>query len=211
MAPGPFNDTNSSLAFLAILLGIGLDCIPRLWDLHVYQRAQRLRRPLTPEAKIGGFVVACPALAIGLFIFGWTIPPYDTSTHWVVSMIGLVLIGFAGTDFAVVLFGYITDSYGSYAASAVATLSTTRTIAGAVIPLFITPMYEGMGANKATTVFAAIATVFAFTPFLFLTKGAMLRRKSRWAVTVEGEEDDTRHGFERGDKELGLPMGKTQA
>lgn len=206
LSPSPFNMTNSSLSFIAVLLGLLLDVIPRFWDQHVYTRAARNATPLKPEAKIGGFAVACPVLAIGLWIFAWTIPPYVTNVHWVVSMIGLVFIGFAANDFAVVLFGYITDSYGPYAASAVSTLSLTRTVVAAVFPLFTTQMYTGLGANLATTVFAAIATVFAFTPLLFLMHGAELRRKSSWAVTTDADkkdEGDAESSEKNDDVELG--------
>ena len=103
LSPAPFNETNSSLAFIAVLIGILLDVLPRFWDLRVYHKSEGTEDLPLPESKIGGFAVAAPALAIGLWIFGWTIPPYDTSTHWVVSMIGLALTGFAANDFAVVL------------------------------------------------------------------------------------------------------------
>lgn len=117
-------------------------------------------------------------------------PPLVLDVHWIVSMIGLVLIGFAANDFAVVLFGYTTDSYTVYAASGVATLSFTRTIVAAIFPLFITQMYTGMGPNLAMTVFAATATAFAFTPFLFLEYGKALRYKSKYAATMANEYPD---------------------
>ncbi|KAF2212826.1 hypothetical protein CERZMDRAFT_40669 [Cercospora zeae-maydis SCOH1-5] len=177
-----FNEVSSSLSFVAILIGVILDILPRFYDYHIYKQCHRERIRIVPETKIRSFAVACPVFAIGLWIFGWTVPPRVTDVPWPVSMIGLVCIGFASTDFSYVLFGYVTDSYGEYAASAVSALSTTRTIAAAVFPLFAHQMFAGLGTNIAATILAAVATMFVFTPILFLKYGRMLRHKSTSAL-----------------------------
>lgn len=92
-------------------------------------------------------------------------------------MLGLVCIGFSANDFSYVLVGYMTDSYGFYAASAVSALSTARTFTAAVFPLFMTQMYEGLGNNVATSVLAAVATLFCFTWVVFLRYGRGLRER----------------------------------
>lgn len=181
-----FSETSSSLAFIAILIGILLDILPRFYDDYLFKKFRREHRRLLPESKIRSFAVACPALAIGLWIFAWTTPPRVTNVHWIVSMIGLVLIGFATADISYVLFGYCTDAYGGLAASAVSALSTTRTIAAAVLPLFTYQMFTGLGTNVAASILAAIATLFAFTPILFLRYGHVLRKKSK---TASDDED----------------------
>lgn len=174
-----FSETSSSLSFIAILIGIFLDVLPRFYDDHLFRRFREQHRRILPESKIRSLVITCPMLAIGLWIFAWTVPPRVTTVPWPVSMIGLVLIGMAATDFSYVLFGYVTDSYGRYAASAVSCLSTTRTIAAAVFPLFAYQMFTGLGANIAATILAAVATLFGVVaPFLFLGYGGVLRRKS---------------------------------
>ena len=63
-------------------------------------------------------------------------------------------------------------------------------------------MYEGMGANKATTVWASIATLFAFTPVIFLMYGARLRRMSVYAITVGGEPDRKGNDEEKDGREM---------
>lgn len=73
LSPSPFNETNASLSFLAVLLGLLLDVLPRFWDHHVYNQYFGDEVSLPPEAKIGSFAIACPALAVGLWIFAWTI------------------------------------------------------------------------------------------------------------------------------------------
>jgi MFS family permease len=177
-----FTALSSSLAFIAILIGILLDVIPRVYDDSLFRTFQRTGRRIVPETKIRSFAVACPVLAVGLWIFAWTVPPRVVNVPWPVSMIGLVCIGFSSTDFSYVLFGYVTDCYGPYASSAAASLSTTRTIAAAVFPLFTHQMFSGLGTNIAVTILAAIATVFTFTPFLFLRYGSKLRHLSKMAL-----------------------------
>lgn len=198
-----FNMTSSSLAFIAILIGILLDVIPRIYDVYLFRKFRAQKRRLLPETKIRSFAVACPALAIGLWIFAWTTPPRVVNVPWPVSMIGLILVGFSITDFSYVLFGYVTDSYGAFAASAVSSLSTTRTIAAAVFPLFTYQMFSGLGTNIAATILASVATLFAFTPILFLRYGVHLRRKSKVAnddkdcLTEENEHmNEQKHKFE---------------
>jgi MFS family permease len=180
-----FSQTSSSLAFIALLIGILLDILPRFYDDYLFKKFRKEKRRLLPETKIRSFAIACPALAIGLWIFAWTIPPRVTNVHWIFSMIGLACVGFATADFSYVLFGYCTDTYGSMAASAVSSLSTCRTIAAAVFPLFAYQMFSGLGANVAASILAGVATLFAFTPFLFLRYGRKLRQKSKVASKDE--------------------------
>lgn len=177
-----FSEVSSSLSFIAILIGVLLDVLPRFYDYHLLRRCQTQHLRIVPETKIRSFAIACPALAIGLWIFAWTVPPRVTTVPWPISMIGLICVGFATTDFSYVLFGYVTDSYGDHAASAVSAVSATRTIAAAVFPLFAYQMFSGLGTNIAASILAAVASVFAFTPFLFLTQGQSLRQKSKFAM-----------------------------
>lgn len=180
-----FSEVSSSLSFIAILIGILLDVLPRFYDDYLFRRFQKQHTRIVPESKIRSFAIACPILAIGLWIFAWTVPPRVTVVPWPVSMIGLICIGFSTTDFSYVLFGYVTDSYGEFAASAVSALSTTRTIAAAVFPLFAFQMFSGLGTNIAASILAAVATAFAFTPILFLRYGKRLRQKSKTALDDE--------------------------
>lgn len=183
--PFNFSKTSSSLSFLAILIGEILDVLPRIYDYRLIKRDQKNGTRILPETKIRSFAIACPSLAIGLWIFAWTIPPRVTTVPWPVSMIGLICVGFSANDFSHVLFGYVTDSYGEYAASAAGAISITRGLMAAVFPLFTTQMFEGLGSNIAVTILAAAATAFCFTPWLFLQFGSRLRKRSKMAVNDE--------------------------
>lgn len=208
-APFNFSQNSSSLAFLALAIGEVLNILPRFYDAYLYKKYRKTHRRILPETKITSFAIAAPALAIGLWLFAWTIPPRVTSIPWPVSMVGLVMIGFSVNDFSYVLFGYATDSYGKYAASAVSAISLTRTLMGAVFPLFTHQMYTGLGSNNASSILAAVASLFAFTPFLFLRYGERLRHRGKFAVDNEQAlelenlhmEEQTSHANTQGEHE----------
>ena len=98
-----------------------------------------------------------------------------------VSAISLVLIGYALNEFDAVLAGYLADSYLSYSASGFAALSLVRSTLSAVFPLFAGRMYEVLGANLATSILAALATVFCIIPPLFTRYGPRIRARSKFA------------------------------
>lgn len=197
--------TTSSLSFVPILLGLVLNVLPRLYDQRLLTHYRRNNMSVRPETKIKSLLTSCPALAVGLWLFAWTIPPLVPHIHWIVSMIGLVLVGYATNDFAYILSGYLTDSYGSYAASACAALILPRTLVAAIFPLFMHTMYTGLGGNVATSVFAALATIFCITPVVFIRYGRKLRARSRFA---QGADDDDEREEETG---LGEREAKAEA
>ena len=188
--------TSSYLGFIPLLIGLIINVAPRLYDQHVFDHHRRSKIPLRPETKIKSLVTSCPSLAVGLWLFAWTIPPQVLDVHWIVSMIGLVLIGYATNDIAYVLFGYVTDSYGQYAASACAALSLSRTVMAAIFPLFAFNLYLDLGSNAATSIFAAIATLFCITPFLFIKFGRQVKRISRYAH-ADSIDHETRSNGEK--------------
>ncbi|RAL13301.1 synaptic vesicle transporter [Aspergillus homomorphus CBS 101889] len=183
----------TSLPFLALIPGIVASGLVRIWDHHtVHRRLQNKDTSPEPEDKIRGFALGAPALAIGLWIFGWTVPPLVHGVPWIASMFPLAVIGFAATEFSYTLSGYIADAYTIYASTGLAVVSFLRGIASACMPLFAYPMYAGLGSNIATSIIAAVATVFAVTPFLFLRFGKRLRLKSPFARY--SAEVNERHG-----------------
>lgn len=181
--------TTSSLSFIPLLIGLLINVLPRVYDQMKFTRYRHENRPLRPETKVGSLVTACPALATGLWLFAWTVPPRVQNIHWSVSMVGLVLVGYATNDLSYILFGYLTDSYGPYAASACSALSLARTLMAAVFPLFTYTIYTGLGGNVSTSIFPAVATVFCITPVVFLKYGQRLRKLSRLAQVDESEDE----------------------
>ena len=181
--------TTSSLAFLPLLLGLVINILPRVYDQHLFDHYRDNGIPIRAETKARSLLTSCPSLAIGMWLFAWTIPPRVLNVHWIVSMLGLVFIGYATNDLAYVLFGYLTDSYGKYAASACAALSLSRTVMAGIFPLFTYTMYTKLGGNVSTSIFAAIATLFCVTPIFFIQYGRQIRKISRFAQTDDDDHD----------------------
>ena len=181
--------TTSSLAFIPLLIGLIINVLPRIYDQRIFEHHRKNNIRIRSETKIRSLITSCPSLAFGMWLFAWTIPPQVLDVHWIVSMIGLVFIGYATNDLAYILFGYLTDSYGQYAASACAALSLSRTIMAAIFPLFTFNMFVDRGGNIATSIFATIATLFCITPLLFMKFGRQVRRISRYAHTDEDDHE----------------------
>ncbi|KAK4149847.1 polyamine transporter 1 [Chaetomidium leptoderma] len=176
-----FTRTTSSLAFLALIPGILLSFLPRLWDQRVAHQALQRGEKMLPEGKIMGFAIAAPALAIGLMWFTWTVPPAATYIHWLVPTAALVPVGFAVNEMAYTLSAYLIDAYLLYAASAFCGLAFVRALVSGFMPLVAQQMYPALGANIAGTVVACFALVFCLAPWVFFRYGKTLREKSPFA------------------------------
>jgi hypothetical protein len=175
------NAGQASLSFVPIIIGIFSGILTRLWDHRVYKQRQAARQLLMPEDKLLGFAIGAVLLAVGLWWFAWTIPPQVYNVHWIVPMLSLVLIGYATNEFDCVLAGYIADSYTIFAASAFASIAFLRALCCAMFPLFAYKMYTDITPNVATSILAAVATVFCVCPVLFLRYGRKLREMSPFA------------------------------
>ncbi|KAF2435302.1 putative polyamine transporter [Tothia fuscella] len=183
-----WTDQTSSLSFLAIGTGIVISLLPRFRDLKLMKQGRS-----EPEDKLTGFAIGAPSLAIGLWLFAWTIPP-RVRTHWLPSMLGLLLVGFATNEFAYTLNGYLADSYSIYAASSLAALALTRALVSGVMPLFAHQMFTGLDTNLAASVLAAVATLYCVAPVVFLKYGKQMREASEFAR--HSAEVNKRHGEE---------------
>lgn len=178
-----FSNESSTLPFLAICIGLVLGLLTRIKDHRKITYAEEQGIVLEPEHKLIGFSIGAPLLAGGLWWFAWTIPPLVDVDHfhWVVSAISLVFIGYSLNEFDTVLGGYLADSYLSFSASGFATLALLRSLLSAAFPLFAADMFEGLGANVASSILAGLATLFCVVPPLFTKYGKQIRARSKFA------------------------------
>jgi hypothetical protein len=180
-SPGfDFSYEKASLPFLAMLIGILFSVFTRINDMYRYKRHSVLKSG-TAELKLAGCLLGAPALAVGLWIFAWSIPPAVSHVSPVVSMVGLALIGFSATEIAYCLQGYLTDAYTSYASSALSGLACIRAVVSGILPLVAGDMFQTIGNNKAGSILAALATVFSIGPIAFYFVGEKLRARSPFA------------------------------
>ena len=176
-----FDAQHSSLSFIPIAFGLLLGIPVRFYDQRIFRQRQQQRKTLQPEDKLAGFVLAVPALAVGLWWFAWTIPPLVPHVHWIASMLSLIMLGFATNEFDCVLAGYLGDSYTIFSASAFAAMCFLRASFSAAFPLFARQLFTDLDANVGASILAACATVFCLCPILFYRYGQRLRRASKFA------------------------------
>ncbi|KAL8677047.1 MAG: hypothetical protein Q9186_006494 [Xanthomendoza sp. 1 TL-2023] len=179
-APFSFTAPHASLIFIAIGIGPFLGLPIHLYDRRCNNLARKSNTPLTPEDKLLGFYITAPFLAAALWWFSWSIPPLVT-VHWFCSVVSLTFVGFAANEFPVVLEGYLIDTYTTYAASALVPCGVLRNVLSAVLPLFGREMFEALGANVASSILAAAATVFCVVPWVFWKYGKKIRESSPYA------------------------------
>ena len=89
---------------------------------------------------------------------------------------GATMSGYQGMQ------SYIIDCYPTYAASAVASISTLRSVAGFALPLCAPKLYQSLGIGWGNSLLAFLAIgIGAPAPWFFWRYGARLRAKSQFA------------------------------
>jgi hypothetical protein len=78
---------------------------------------------------------------------------------------------------------YVVDTYATFAASALATVTVLRSIFGTVFPLFDPVLYKKLGYNWGNMVLISISVVLGWPATILLWKyGPILRAKSPYAA-----------------------------
>lgn len=182
---------NAALVFLIIGAGVMFTFLPRLLDIRKSNQRKLLKQTAEPEDKLPGFLIAAPLLAVGLWWFGATIPPISKNITPYVSMPPVLFVGFAAVEFDTVLSGYLTDVYGSHAASANAPMCFLRAIVSGIFPLVGRRMFKALGSSGASFLLAGLATAFVGVAFVFWKFGRAIRHRSRLAeVSMEEIGDE---------------------
>ncbi|KAG6853492.1 hypothetical protein C0991_004038 [Blastosporella zonata] len=164
-------------SFISIMLGIMLALSVLPYQETIYRKATA--HGCYPEARLYPMLIGCGVLPIALFIFAFT--GGFVWVHWISVCIAGALFGIAMILIYVSANSYIIDSYSSYAASAMAAKTLMRSIVGAMVPLFVTQMFHGMGFQYAGLLLALIACVITPIPFVFFWYGGGIRGRSRMA------------------------------
>lgn len=133
-----------------------------------------------PLAMIGGIL-----FPVSMFWFAWT-AQYD-SVPWIVPTIAGVFLAISFLFISVAYLNYLADCYAAYAASALAANSICRSLCGAATPLFTTYMFEALTVAGGGSLIAGLACVLAVVPFVFYWKGSEIRRRSKFASSIDSE------------------------
>jgi len=176
-----FSEPHAGIVQLAIFIGEIIGAVARVGQNELYWRSHKINevQPGTPipEARLplsifGSFI----GLTGGLFLYGWT---SQEDFHWIVPAVGLAFVGFGIMVVVQAVSNYITDSYASLAASAMAAVSLGENIFAAWLPLSTERMYHDLGFPWASSTLGFLAFVLSFAPVALLLTGHRVREKSR--------------------------------
>ncbi|KAJ5344946.1 hypothetical protein N7541_007442 [Penicillium brevicompactum] len=175
------------LCFLGLFVGMVMAILSDpIWRRNYirlernHERATNKIDDFQPEWRLPSAILGGPLVTIGLFIFAWTIYP---DVHWIGPIIGSGIFG-AGTILVYSgIFTFLVDAYPTFAASALAANSFTRSSFAGIFPLFGIQMYNNLGFHWATSLLAFLTLVMTPFPYLFYRYGSQIRKKSRFATS----------------------------
>ncbi|KAL8893990.1 MAG: hypothetical protein Q9192_004727 [Flavoplaca navasiana] len=179
-----FSQGITGLSFIGI--GIGL-CVATLQLPFIYKGAKndlaKIKAEggtrLPPEFRLWFAMLGAPAIPISLFWMGWTARP--SVSHWS-PLIASVLFGYGILCVFISSYQYIIDSYETYSASALASVTLIRYVAAGGSVEYAIPFYTNVGVPWTCTILGVISALCVPLPYLFFIFGPQIRRRSKYAV-----------------------------
>ncbi|EED23150.1 bicyclomycin resistance protein, putative [Talaromyces stipitatus ATCC 10500] len=173
-----FNTGTSGLSYLGI--GVGNLCGLVYYSATSDRTMQRMAKmskdtqDLKPEYRLPLLRVGAVLLPTGLFIYGWTV---EYKVQWIVPILGTAIFGIGAILCMIPTITYLVDAFTIYAASAMAANTVIRSIAGSVLPLAGSKMYETLGYGWGNSLLGFIAACMIPVPWVIIRYGEFLRRK----------------------------------
>ncbi|KXH60647.1 polyamine transporter 3 [Colletotrichum nymphaeae SA-01] len=175
-----FSEGDAGLAFLPAGLGmmIGVLTFGNVQD-YLVKKAKEGMKPdekYRPEVKITPWLTSPTGLTIpiGLFIYGWTT---EYKVHWIVPMIGVVILSGGLTGVTMCVQNYQIDSYERYAASGSAAVTLSRSLIGALMPLGGLKMYDALGLGWGNSLLGFMSLALVPVPVGLFFYGGIIRRR----------------------------------
>ncbi|KAJ4421154.1 hypothetical protein N0V82_003918 [Gnomoniopsis sp. IMI 355080] len=165
----------SGLSYLGLGVGmiISIALFSVLSDKLLHQpRGGTLARP---ELRLVLMMWTSSLVPIGFFWYGWSA---QYKTHWIVPILGTLVIGLGAFLILMPAQLYLVDAFGpEAAASALAANTVLRSLFGALLPLAGPSMYDTLGLGWGNSLLAYIGLAFVPVPFLFYKYGEGLRNR----------------------------------
>ncbi|KAG6999591.1 efflux pump kojT [Physcia stellaris] len=175
-----FSEGLTGLSFLGIGIGLCLasSLVPliHIWakrDLATIQRNGGTRLP--PEFRLWFAMLGAPAIPLSLLWMAWTSSPSISPWSPLAASV-LFLCVFISC------YQYIIDSYESYSASALASVTLIRYVAAGGMVEVAIPFYERLGVRWTVTILAGLSALLVPVPYAFFRWGPGIRGRSRYAV-----------------------------
>lgn len=121
---------------------------------------------------------------------GWAA---KSNIHWIVPVLSGLPYGIGLEMLFMGLTNYLTDVYGIYSASVMASCVFSRNIAAVLLlPLATGPMYHQLGVNWACSILGFVCLAMSVIPFLFLKYGESWQKRSPFCQQLQ-KIHDTSH------------------
>jgi MFS family permease len=133
-----------------------------------------------PEFRAPLMIIFAPLVPIGCLWYGWSA---EGRAHWILPNLGVAVFGIGGIVTYQGVQTYILEAYPRYGASAMASTTISRSIAGFIFPIFAPAMYQRLGYGWGNTTVAGIAFLLGLpAPILLYKYGSKLRGKSEYSA-----------------------------
>ncbi|KAI9877635.1 MAG: hypothetical protein M1830_003250 [Pleopsidium flavum] len=169
----------AALALLPIGVGAVIAVFVFLWYDRFLAKSKAQGKTWAQCEEYRRLPLACaggPLYAVSLFWLAWTARP---NIHWIVPSLAGIPYGM-GIDLTfMALNNYLTDAYGIYSASALASSVFSRNIIAALLlPLATYQMFEQLGIGWACSVLGFLCAALCPIPFIMIKYGPVLRERS---------------------------------
>ncbi|KAH3976917.1 hypothetical protein HBI25_213690 [Parastagonospora nodorum] len=139
-----------------------------------------------PEAMVSVVCLAAVSVPIGEMIFAWTCTP---DIHWIAPIIAGIPFGAGNCGVFIYASNYLVNSYGIYAASALAGNAVLRSAMGGALPLAGPAMYASLGPHWSATMLSLIEFAMIPIPVVFYLYGHKIREKSALIRQMREDKD----------------------
>ncbi|CAL3970828.1 hypothetical protein PZA11_007249 [Diplocarpon coronariae] len=126
-----------------------------------------------PEYRLPALMWCSLLVPVGLFWYGWSA---EAEVHFIVPILGTVLIAFGMLSVMLPVQSYLVDAYTQYAASAMAAATILRSLLGAFMPLAGQPLYDKLGIGWGNSLLGFLSLAMAPVPWVFWRYGERIRR-----------------------------------
>ncbi|KAM0788954.1 hypothetical protein ACM66B_003029 [Microbotryomycetes sp. NB124-2] len=155
----------------------------RLLDVVYRKLKERNGGKEAPEYRLPMLVPASLFLPFGILLYGWAA---QERLHWIAVDFGMafVCVGLIGVFQSTNL--YLVDTFGIYAASALASVTFFRSLAGFGFPLFAPYLFQSLGYGGGCSLLAGICIIVGCPagPILF-KYGERIRLSSKSAAKTQ--------------------------
>ena len=166
----------SGLAFLGLGVGffVGLAITGASSDKVIITLTHKNNDVYEPEMRLPFMGIFCLLIPISFFWYGWSA---ETGVQWIVPTLGLIPFGAGMIGIFIAIQTYLIDAFTLYSASAVAALTVSRSLFGALLPLAGPKMYTTLGLGWGNTLLGFIALLMVPAPYYLWKYGKQIRDK----------------------------------